>query len=131
MRLQRVVIGVDFGAQSIAAAKWAVHHFLRNGDAQLLLVYAVDLPRLDASPVTGGVPDSLVEAARTGALARLDELGRALGASAVRTEGASARRRRSSPRRRAASTRTSSSSASAARAPTARARTGSAGPPSG
>ncbi len=42
MRLDRVVVGVDFSEPSLAAGRWVARHFAAN--AELFLVHAVELP---------------------------------------------------------------------------------------
>jgi len=85
MRLDRVVIGTDFSAASVEAAKWTAEHFAYG--AQLVLVHVVSVP--EPPRFFRGrypAPDALVETARAGAEARLRELGRALGAERLRVE---------------------------------------------
>ena len=42
MRLQRIIVGIDFSAPSIAAAKWVARYFT---GAQVRLVHAVFVPQ--------------------------------------------------------------------------------------
>ena len=73
VRLDRVVIGVDFSAPSIAAADWAMRHFAPR--AEFVLVHALDVPQStrlfrDEFPARAEV----LASARAGAAARLREL---------------------------------------------------------
>ena len=43
---RRVVIGVDFGTASLAAARWTAHHLAP--EAELVLVHVVELPKVPA-----------------------------------------------------------------------------------
>ncbi|HKG94720.1 MAG TPA: universal stress protein [Gemmatimonadaceae bacterium] len=88
MRLERLVVGVDFSAASVAAAKWAATHFAPG--AELTLVHAVYVPEPPRF-LRGRFPpvEGVVENARRGADARLAELAASLprlGAGTVRAE---------------------------------------------
>ena len=87
MRIRRAVIGIDFGAPSIAAAKWALHHFLPDADVELVLVHVVPIP--EPAPATDGAQSAatvLADTARAGARERLRAVADTLGASRVRVE---------------------------------------------
>jgi nucleotide-binding universal stress UspA family protein len=89
MKLERVVIGIDFSAPSLEAARWTAHHFARG--AELVLVHAVHIPEPPRF-LRGRYPemDELVESARRGAEERLRgvvaSLSCAVCATRVRTE---------------------------------------------
>lgn len=84
MKLETVVIGVDFSEASRATAHWVANHFAP--DAELVLVHAIELP---APPgFLAGLaptPDELIETAREGAEKRLLDLAKTLGTEKVRT----------------------------------------------
>jgi nucleotide-binding universal stress UspA family protein len=88
MRVRRLVIGTDFGAESLGAAEWAVRHFAEG--AEVVLLHSVAIPTPPAL-LRGRFPEQerLIETAVTGAKARLAEFARTLhehGAPLVRTE---------------------------------------------
>ena len=73
MRLERLVVGVDFREPSIAAIRWAARRFAP--DAELVLSHAVDVPqRLSVGRDDDPGIDPLVENATRGAAERLREL---------------------------------------------------------
>jgi nucleotide-binding universal stress UspA family protein len=78
MRLQRIVIGIDFSEASIAAAKWVAHSFAP--DAELLLCHVVDIPA-PPRPLRRLAPPApaLEIAARKGAEVKLRALRRGVG----------------------------------------------------
>lgn len=82
MKLDRVVIAIDFSDSSVAAAKWAAQHLV--GGAELVLVHVVDVPE-PSRALRGRVPPRsvLVDTARTGAEARLRAMTPSLGAERV------------------------------------------------
>lgn len=84
MRLDRIVIGVDFGAASIAGARWAAGQLAP--DAELVLVNAVDLPS-PAPFLRRALPpvQELAAAARDHAERCLGEIARSLPSASVRT----------------------------------------------
>lgn len=72
-KLDRVVVGVDFSAPSIAAIDWTRKHLAPNVPCSI--VHALDVPRppeflRDAFPSR----DEIVDSARVGAIARLEQL---------------------------------------------------------
>jgi nucleotide-binding universal stress UspA family protein len=81
MRIRRAVIGIDFGAPSIAAARWAVHHFIAGEGAELLLMHV--LPVGDPAPETEGDADAMATA-RVRALEQLRALRATLGVARIR-----------------------------------------------
>ncbi|HEX6059650.1 MAG TPA: universal stress protein [Gemmatimonadaceae bacterium] len=81
MRIRRAVIGIDFGAPSIAAARWAVHHFIPEEDAELLLMHV--LPVGEPAPETGADAAAMA-AARARALEQLRALRATLGVARIR-----------------------------------------------
>jgi nucleotide-binding universal stress UspA family protein len=86
MSLRQVVIGIDFSAPSVLAARWAVHHV--TGDADVVLVHSIELP-VPPAFLRSRYPklDSVAETARLGAERRLEAIAATLGTRAsVRTE---------------------------------------------
>ena len=84
MRIEKIVVGIDFGRPGIDAAKWVAEHFAPN--AELILAHVVAPPRTPAF-LQGLVPaDEEVVAWETGeAESRLREIARPLTAARVRT----------------------------------------------
>jgi nucleotide-binding universal stress UspA family protein len=82
MTLDRIVVGVDFSAPSVAAANWAARHFAPG--AEVVLVHALVIPE---PPIflRGRYParDTLVATARDGADRRLREMSQSLGATRI------------------------------------------------
>ncbi len=78
MKLERIVVAVDFLEPGLEAARWAAVHFA--SDSALRLVHVIDVP---TPPFfLRGLypsPDELVEMAEEGARTRLEELARDLG----------------------------------------------------
>lgn len=72
MRLQRIIVGVDFSAPSTAAAKWVARYFTGT---HITLVHAVFVPR-PPKFLRGRLPaaELLIESAREGAVTRLEQL---------------------------------------------------------
>lgn len=85
MSLERVVVGVDFTDGSTAAARWVTRDLAP--DAELVLVYVVDIPSPPAF-LRGTLPphDELVQTTIRGAETRLRELGDELGARLIWTK---------------------------------------------
>lgn len=73
VRLERVAIGVDFGAASVAAVGWVRRHFAPGADC--VLVHAVDVPQPPGF-LGGAFPsrEEILKSALTGASARLAEM---------------------------------------------------------
>lgn len=85
MRLQRVVIGMDFSAPATAAAAWTASRFAPG--AELVLVHTVVVPEVPRFLRARTPPtDALVETARLGAAQRMREMVESLGSDLVRTE---------------------------------------------
>ncbi|MBX6331258.1 MAG: universal stress protein [Gemmatimonadaceae bacterium] len=82
MKLDRIAIGMDFGAPAVTAAHWVAHHFAPQ--ATLVLVHAITVPEPPAM-LRGRFPrrEMLVETARVGADRRLQELAAELQPSRV------------------------------------------------
>jgi nucleotide-binding universal stress UspA family protein len=74
MRIRRAVLGIDFGAPSIAAAKWAMHHFLPDEGVELLLVHVVPIEEPRRTGRGGRVAAAIVKTTRVGARERLRAL---------------------------------------------------------
>jgi nucleotide-binding universal stress UspA family protein len=84
MRIDRIVIGVDFSQPSNAAVDWTARNFPA---AELTLVHCIELPHVPA--FLGGRSESrerMLTLAREGATERLATLGHALAGVRVRTE---------------------------------------------
>jgi nucleotide-binding universal stress UspA family protein len=81
MKLQHIVVGVDFSAPSIATAKWVARYFT---GAKITLVHSVFVPQ-PPSFLRGRLPaaELLVESAREGAVIRLEQLRSLLGGADV------------------------------------------------
>lgn len=85
MKLDRIVIAIDFSEHSIAAAQWVARSFAPNAD--LVLVHVLELPPPPwflRSRFTLRPED--IETCRVGARARLRELGRQMGRALLREE---------------------------------------------
>lgn len=77
MKLDRIVVAVDFSAPSLEAARWTAASIA--GDAEVVLAHVVAIP--DAPPIVRGrfpKRDLLVETVRDGADRRLRELSHSL-----------------------------------------------------
>ena len=82
MKLDKLVIGIDFSTPSLEAARWTAHHFAPG--AELVLVHVISIP--EAPPIVQSrFPrrDLLIETVREGAEKRLRELSLSLSASRV------------------------------------------------
>jgi len=85
MRLEKIVIGIDFGQQSLQAARWVREQLAP--EAELVLVHSVHVPTAPRF-MRGGYPDQ-DEVRRTlevGATERLAEFRKSLGETRVRME---------------------------------------------
>jgi nucleotide-binding universal stress UspA family protein len=82
MKLERIVIGMDFSEPSITAARWAARHFAPN--AEFVLVHSIELSQ-PPSFLRAALPPptELEETTRQGAEQRLKEVGRSLGAERI------------------------------------------------
>jgi nucleotide-binding universal stress UspA family protein len=82
VRLERVVIGMDFSAPAEAAARWTAQHLARG--AELVLVHVIAIPEPPRF-IRGRFPprETLVETARVGADKRMRELSQSLGAERI------------------------------------------------
>jgi Universal stress protein UspA and related nucleotide-binding proteins len=84
-RLDRIVIGIDFSAPSISAARWASSWISK--DAELVLVQALVVPEVSGTlALRLPFPASLIENAKTGAERRLRKLGDTLGTHSISIE---------------------------------------------
>ncbi len=85
MRLDRIVIGMDFGPPAVAAARWVRRHVAP--DAGLVLVHAICIPEPPAI-LRGRFPAraSLIDTERVGANQRLQEIRQSLESDRVRVE---------------------------------------------
>jgi nucleotide-binding universal stress UspA family protein len=85
LRLERIVIGMDFSASAIEATAWTARHFARN--AELVLVHAIVIPEIPGFlRKRMPPPDRLIEMARLGAEQRMRELATSLGAKLILPE---------------------------------------------
>jgi universal stress protein E len=84
MRIEKIVVGIDFGRPGIDAAKWVTEHFAPN--AEFILVHVIDPPRTPAF-LRGLVPDDeeVVAWETDEAESRLTEIASFLTAGQVRT----------------------------------------------
>lgn len=82
MKLERVVIGMDFSEPALEAARWTAQHFAP--DAELVLVHVIEFPQ-PPSFLRAALPTTTEaeENARQGAEHRLREVGRSLGAARI------------------------------------------------
>jgi nucleotide-binding universal stress UspA family protein len=82
MRLERVVVGMDFSLPAQAAARWAARHFVPGAEMVLVHVIAVPQPPRFFS---GRFPprETVIETARAGADKRMRELSESLGADRI------------------------------------------------
>jgi len=82
MPLDRIVVGVDFSAPSVAAATWAATRFASG--AEVVLVHALWIPEPPAF-LRARYParDTLIATARDGADRRLREMSQSLGATRI------------------------------------------------
>ncbi len=79
VKLNRLVVGVDFSEASVAAARWAVQHFGRG--AEVVLAHVISIPK--PPPIAKGEHprrELLIETLREGAEKRLRELSLSLAA---------------------------------------------------
>lgn len=82
MRLQRVVIGMDFSGPAIAAAAWTARRFAP--DAELVLVHVIVVPEVPRYLRRRMPPtETLIETVRLGAAQRMRELTAAFGGRLV------------------------------------------------
>jgi nucleotide-binding universal stress UspA family protein len=82
MKLERVVIGMDFSEPSIKAARWAALHFAPN--AEIILVHSMEISQPPSFLRAALPPPPELEATtRQGAEQRLREVGLALGAPRI------------------------------------------------
>ena len=85
MKLERVVVGIDFSDDSIATLEWTGRHLAPN--AKLIIVHAIDVPEPPAF-LRGRFPptEELIELARRGAGDRVRALTDSLGLRDPRSE---------------------------------------------
>ncbi len=79
MKVERVVVGIDFSPSSVDAARWVGRYFAPG--AELILAHVISIP--DAPPIVGGKfprRDLLIGTVREGAEKRLREISLSLGA---------------------------------------------------
>lgn len=85
MKLERVLIGIDFSAPSLEAARWVAHRFAP--EAELLLVHSVEAPEAPGFFSDMLPPyEEIVERATERARVRLDELNGSLPSDRIRVE---------------------------------------------
>ena len=84
MRIDRIVVGVDFSEPSSSAARWIARSF---PTAELVLVHCIDLPHVPRFLARHATPrESLLDLARAGAAERLALLAGSVAPVRVRTE---------------------------------------------
>ena len=82
MRLERIVIGVDFSVHSVEAARWAANQFAPG--AELVLVHVISIPKLPSIiPTRFPRRDLLIDTVREGAEKRLREISHSLNADFI------------------------------------------------
>jgi universal stress protein E len=85
LRIERVVVGIDFSEPSLQAARWVAQHFARG--AELILVHVVHLPPAAPSFTDHSAQrERLIETARTGARTKLRELSESIATGLARLE---------------------------------------------
>lgn len=82
MRLERVVVGMDFSLPAEAAARWTARHFAPG--AEIVLVHVVAVPQPPRF-FSGKLPprETVIETARLGADRRMREMSDSLGADRI------------------------------------------------
>ena len=82
MKIERVVVGIDFSTSSVDAARWVSWHFAPG--AELVLAHVISIP--EPPPIVRGKfprRDLLIDTVREGAEKRLREISLSLGADRV------------------------------------------------
>jgi len=82
MKVERVVVGIDFSPPSVDAARWVSGYFAPG--AELVLAHVISIP--EPSPIARGKPprrDLLIDTVREGADKRLREISLSLSANRV------------------------------------------------
>jgi universal stress protein E len=82
MKIERVVVGIDFSTSSVDAARWVSRYFAPG--AELVLAHVISIP--EPPPIARGKfprRDLLIDTVREGADKRLREISRSLGADRV------------------------------------------------
>jgi nucleotide-binding universal stress UspA family protein len=72
MQTKRVLVGVDFSAPSVEAARWVARHLAP--DADVVLAHVISLPESRADAHASAHHDALVETLRVGATTRLQDV---------------------------------------------------------
>ncbi|HEX5580127.1 MAG TPA: universal stress protein, partial [Gemmatimonadaceae bacterium] len=85
LRIGRVLVAVDFGTPSLAAARWVARHLAP--DAEVVLAHVLPVPGVPAF-LRGHMrsPDSFVDEVSAPMRGGLEGLAEALGAARVQTE---------------------------------------------
>lgn len=85
MKLERIVVGMDFSDQAMEAARWVAKHFAP--DAELILAHVIEFPE-PPTFLRSALPTShnVEENAKQGAEQRLREVGLEIGAEKIWTE---------------------------------------------
>lgn len=85
MKTDRILVGLDFGAASIAAARWARNWFAPR--AELILTHVIEPPKRPHFAHDALPPEEVLEsAAREYAASRMHEINSFLAPEAIRTE---------------------------------------------
>lgn len=77
-RLQRLLVGIDFGELSLAAAEWSATHFAP--EAEHVLLHVLDVPRSSSLVQCSGFREELRQAALPAVIRRLEEVRASLAA---------------------------------------------------
>ncbi|MDF2775415.1 MAG: Universal stress protein uspA [Geminicoccaceae bacterium] len=84
MRVEKVVVGIDFSRPGIDAARWVMRHFAP--DAEMIFAHVIDIPRTPTFAPDSRTPRTEVDSSVRGEVeSRLRETAKLLGAEDVRT----------------------------------------------
>lgn len=83
MRIEKVVVGIDFSRPGVDAARWVMRHFAP--DAEIILAHVIDPPRTPSFLVAGSWQAEVMSSLRNDAASRLREIANSLTAAGART----------------------------------------------